>query len=57
MSQETLNPQKWVEHYADMMYRYTLVRVKDLEAAEELVQSAFFAALTSQDSEQPGFFR
>ena len=50
MSQETLNPQKWVEHYADMMYRYTLVRVKDPEAAEELVQSAFFAALKSQDS-------
>ena len=40
MSQETLDPQKWVEHYADMMYRYTLVRVKDPEAAEnnELAQ-------------------
>ena len=50
MSQETLDPQKWVELYADMMYRYTLVRVKDPEAAEELVQSAFFAALKSQNS-------
>jgi RNA polymerase sigma-70 factor (ECF subfamily) len=50
MSQETLDPQKWVEHYADMMYRYTLVRVKEPEAAEELVQSAFFAALKSQNS-------
>jgi hypothetical protein len=29
MSEVTLEPQKWVEHYADMMYRYTLVRVKD----------------------------
>ena len=33
-----------------MMYRYTLVRVKDPEVAEELVQSAFFAALKSQNS-------
>ena len=50
MSQETLDPKKWVERYADMMYRYTLVRVKDPEVAEELVQSAFFAALKSQNS-------
>lgn len=50
MSEETLEPQKWVEHYADMMYRYTLVRVKDPEIAEELVQSTFFAALKSQGS-------
>ena len=50
MSQETLDPQKWVELYADMMYRYTLVRVKDPEVAEELDQSAFFAVLKSQNS-------
>lgn len=48
MSKETLEPQGWVENYADMMYRYTLVRVKDPEAAEELVQATFFAALKSQ---------
>jgi len=48
MSQETLEPQQWVENYADMMYRFTLVRVKDPEAAEELVQATFFAALKSQ---------
>jgi RNA polymerase sigma-70 factor (TIGR02943 family) len=50
MSEETLEPQKWVEQYADMMYRYTLVRVKDPEIAEELVQSTFFAGLKSQNS-------
>ncbi len=50
MSKETLEPEKWVERYADMMYRYTLVRVKDPDAAEELVQSTFFAALKSQNS-------
>ncbi len=50
MSQETLEPQQWVENYADMMYRFTLVRVKDPEAAEDLVQATFFAALKSQHS-------
>lgn len=50
MSQETLEPQQWVENYADMMYRFTLVRVRDPEAAEELVQATFFAALKSQHS-------
>jgi len=50
MSNELLEPQKWVERYADMMYRYSLVRVRDSEAAEELVQSVFFAALKSQNS-------
>jgi len=48
MSEEVLDPEKWVEQYADMLYRYTLVRVKDPDIAEELVQSTFFAALKSQ---------
>ncbi len=50
MSEEALEPEKWVERYADMLYRYTLVRVKDPDTAEELVQSTFFAALKSQHS-------
>jgi RNA polymerase sigma-70 factor (TIGR02943 family) len=50
MSEKTLEPEKWVERYADMLYRYTLVRVKDSETAEELVQQTFFAALKSQNS-------
>ncbi len=48
MSEEILEPEKWVEQYADMLYRYTLVRVKDPDVAEELVQTTFFAALKSQ---------
>ena len=32
------------------MYRYTLVRVKDPNFAEEIVQMTFFSALKSQDS-------
>ncbi|MBN4077938.1 sigma-70 family RNA polymerase sigma factor [Nitrospina gracilis] len=48
MSEDMLEPEKWVENYADMLYRYTLVRVKDPDVANELVQVTFFAALKSQ---------
>ncbi|MBC8283082.1 MAG: sigma-70 family RNA polymerase sigma factor [Nitrospinae bacterium] len=48
MSEEKLDPEKWVDNYADILYRYTLVRVKDPDIAEELVQSTLFAALKSQ---------
>jgi RNA polymerase sigma-70 factor (TIGR02943 family) len=48
MSKEILDPKNWVDLYADMMYRFSLVRVKDSEAADELVQATFFAALKSQ---------
>ena len=48
MSEETLDPEKWVENYADMLYRYSLVRVKDPDVADELVQVTLFAALKSQ---------
>jgi RNA polymerase sigma-70 factor (TIGR02943 family) len=48
MSEETLEPEKWVENYADMLYRYTLVLVKGPDVADELVQVTFFAALKSQ---------
>ena len=48
MSEVTLEPEKWVENYADMLYRYKLVRVKDPDVADELVQATLFAALKSQ---------
>ena len=48
MSEETLEPENWVGNYADMLYRYTLFRVKDPDVADELVQATLFAALKSQ---------
>jgi RNA polymerase sigma factor (sigma-70 family) len=48
MSKEAPEPEKWVENYADMLYRYTLVRVKDPDVADELVQVTLFAALKTQ---------
>ena len=50
MSEETLEPEKWVENYADMLYRYTLVRVIDPNLADELVQATHFSAIKSQNT-------
>jgi len=49
---ELLNSDLWVEQYGDMLYRYTLVRVKDPDAAEEIVQVTLLAALQAKDSFQ-----
>ncbi len=49
---EKLDSNLWLENYGDMMYRYTLVRVRDPDAAEEIVQVALLAALQAQDSFQ-----
>lgn len=38
-------PEKWVENYADTMYRFTLSRVSNTVEAEDLVQETFFSAL------------
>ncbi len=47
---DSLNAEEWVDRYGDMMYRFALVRVKDQDAAEELVQTALMAALQSRSS-------
>jgi RNA polymerase sigma-70 factor (ECF subfamily) len=40
-----LNPESWVDHYGDYLYRFALSRVKDPGVAEDLVQETFLAAL------------
>lgn len=47
---EKIDASLWVERYADQMYRFTLARVRNSDAAAEIVQSAFFGALQSQRS-------
>lgn len=47
---EKIDTSLWVDRYGDTMYRYTLVRVQDSGAAEEIVQTAFFAALQAKES-------
>lgn len=45
-----IDAELWVDRYADQMYRYSLARVKDPDAAEEIVQATFLAAFKSIDS-------
>jgi RNA polymerase sigma-70 factor (ECF subfamily) len=45
-----LDPTTWVDAHGDFLYRFALARVLDPEAAEELVQQAFLAALAARNS-------
>lgn len=45
---EILNPEKWVDRYADYLYNYTIVRVNDPVVAQDLISETFLSALKSQ---------
>jgi len=49
MSQVLLNPDKWVDLYADALYSYTLPRVNDAALAEDLVQETFLSAWKARE--------
>ena len=40
-----LNPDSWVDAYADYLYRYAYTRVSSAEIAEDLVQETFLAGI------------
>ncbi len=46
---EGLNPEGWVDRHGDCLYRYALLRVRKADAAAELVQETFLAALRSRE--------
>lgn len=39
------NPETWVDEYGDYLYGYALLRLRNRELAEEMVQETFLAAL------------
>ncbi len=45
----TLDPSAWLDQYGDYLYRYALSRLRDAEAAEEVVQETFVAGLRAHD--------
>ena len=47
MDTNTLEPEHWVDRYADYLYNYALARVSDAEMAKDLVQETFIAGLQS----------
>lgn len=44
------NPEKWVETHGDALFRFALMRVKDQEIAEDLVQETLLAALKGREA-------
>ncbi|WP_347373172.1 sigma-70 family RNA polymerase sigma factor [Aequorivita sp. Q41] len=42
-----LDPDKWVDKYADYLYNYTIVRVNDPIIAQDLISETFLAGLKS----------
>ncbi len=48
MNDRQLDSSMWVDRYGDIMYRYTLLRVKNVDFAEEIVQNTFLAAIQAQ---------
>lgn len=47
MASHTLDPEKWVDRYADYLFNYAVVRVNDEELAKDLIQETFIAGLQS----------
>lgn len=43
-----LDPATWVDAHGDYLYRFALARVRDPDAAEEVVQEALLAALAAR---------
>src|ERR1700751_4077601 len=43
-----LNPEKWVDNYADYLYSYAIVRINDEDEARDLVQETFLSALKAR---------
>ncbi len=46
----TLTPKLWVKTYADQLFRFASLRINDKEAAKDLVQETFLAALRNVDT-------
>jgi RNA polymerase sigma-70 factor, ECF subfamily len=44
------DPSEWVDRYGDYLFRYTMLRLRDRSAAEDLVQETFLAALKAHGS-------
>lgn len=45
--ENTLNPDNWIDKYADYLFNYAVVRVNNSDIAKDLVQDTFFAGLKS----------
>ncbi len=46
----TLDPNKWIELYADYLFNYTITRVDNHDMAKDLVQETFFSGIKGEDN-------
>ncbi len=47
MSENKIDPNKWVDKYSDYLFNFTIVRVNDREVAHDLISETFLAGLKS----------
>lgn len=47
MTNQPVDPTKWVDKYSDYLFNYTIVRVNDREVANDLISETFLAGLHS----------
>lgn len=45
MASQLLNPNMWINSYADFLFNYTITRVRDEEVAKDIIQDTFLSAL------------
>ena len=45
----TLDPDRWIDQHGDALYRYAMLRVRDPDAAADLVQETFLEAFRNRD--------
>lgn len=50
MTRHTLDPNRWIDKYADYLFNYTIARINDRDLAQDLVQETFFAGLKSMEN-------
>jgi RNA polymerase sigma-70 factor (TIGR02943 family) len=49
MSENILQPEKWVDLYGDYLYNFAISRIYDPEVCEDLVQDTFLSAVKGKD--------
>ena len=47
MTAPSLDPEHWVDRYADYLFNYTITRVNDRETANDIISETFLAGLRS----------
>jgi len=50
IKKHTLNPDKWIDLYADYLFNYAITRIDNQDLAKDLVQETFFSGIKGKDN-------